>query len=160
MEMAFDVEVLHPVLQICVCEMSPFDCPFFGVLTHTTELGEGIEGSLTCCLLVCKCLQEACGSVHTGEGIFESLADKHRYSCAVYLLIHTKQVYLYTCSITVFAHHSSERTNELLAVTRKLPGTDPWWTLLYIPLPHLLSSQWLTHHRPVSKREHSIHLTK
>lgn len=85
--MTFDVEVLHPVLQICVCEMSPFDCPFFGVLTHATELGEGIDGSLTYCLLVCKCLQEARGSVHTGEGIFESLPDKHRYSYAAYLLI-------------------------------------------------------------------------
>lgn len=55
---------------------------------HTHHgVGWGRWWYFTCCLRVCKCLQEACGSVHTGEGAFESLADKHRYSYAVYLLI-------------------------------------------------------------------------
>lgn len=108
--MSFDLVVHSQILYICAWEMSPpvTVCHLSGVSMHNTaELGKVLDGNVTCCLLLCKCLQEACGSVHTGEGIFESLLDKNRHSYVIHFVKWiTQDRYIYTlapslCSFTL-----------------------------------------------------------
>ena len=139
MKMAFDLVGFHPVLHICVYEMSISVTWFSGMPTSDTELGEGLMvASPVVCLYVNAHKRPVAVSTQMRAYLNPSLTgiDVPMQSICQW---HTKQVYLYTCSTAAFTRHSSERTR--WAIDCHIKSTRNWSLVdsVMYPLPHLLS---------------------